>query len=57
MLKFFFLLLFLISCSSPKVNYNKDNETIDFNKNMSFIEFRTLLKKYAKISQYPNIDK
>ena len=55
-MKKIFLLLFLFSCSAPNVNYNKSNETVDFNKDMSFKEFITLLEKYAKISQYPNID-
>jgi len=47
------LIFFLASCSSNELS----NETLDFNKNLSFIEFNELLKKYNNITSYPDIDK
>tara|TARA_B100000795_G_C22454485_1_gene306840 strand:+ start:70 stop:237 length:168 start_codon:yes stop_codon:yes gene_type:complete len=50
------LLLFLTSCASPSLNYNKDNETLNFDNDLSFKEFNDLLIEYAKKNPYPNID-
>ena len=54
LLLFFF---FLTSCSSTNLNNNLDNEVLDFNKNLTFSEFKNLLENYNKISSYPDIDK
>jgi len=51
------ILFFLVSCSTPKVNSEKNKEILNFNKNLSFIEFNELTKKYSDINPYPNIDK
>ena len=47
----FFLLL--SSCSSN----NLTTEIINFDKDLSFKEFKELVIKYSKISKYPDIDK
>ena len=52
---FFFLLL--ISCSSPNSNYDVENKSLDFNKDLTFDEFNKLLIDYVENSTYPNIDK
>ena len=46
----FFLLL--NSCNKSVSN----NETINFDNNVSFEEFKTLLEKYSDNSKYPNIE-
>ena len=51
------LFFFLTSCASINLNNNLDNEILDFNKNLTFNEFKNLLEKYNKISTYPDIDK
>ena len=56
MKKLFFLLI-LTSCASPNLNYNKDNVILNFNDDLTFEEFNSLLEKYAIISPYPNINK
>ena len=55
-MKSLFLFIFLISCSSLNSNYNVKKETVDFNKELSFDEFKKLLIKYTKKNPYPNID-
>ena len=55
-MKKLFLFLFLMSCATPNLDYNNKNETFNFNKEMTFDEFKNLLSKYAKTSSYPNID-
>jgi hypothetical protein len=55
-MKWLFLFIFLMSCTSPNSNYNVKNEILDFNKDLSFDEFNRLLIEYARISPYPNID-
>jgi len=56
-MKKLFLFLFLISCSSPNLNFDVKNEILDFNKDLTFNEFNKFLIKYAETSPYPNIDK
>ena len=56
-MKWLFLFIFLISCTSPNLNYNIKNEILDFNKDLTFDEFNELLIKYVKTTSYPNIDK
>jgi len=51
------ILFFLMSCVSPNQNNNLNNTKLDFNKDLSFDEFKKLLIEYAKTSPYPNIDK
>ena len=48
-------LFFLLSCASDK-NVNDTKNSINFNKDMSFEEFKVNLDKYVKNSSYPNID-
>ena len=55
MKKLFFLFL-LTSCSSNNISNNLNNEVLDFNRELSFEEFKVLLEKYNNISQYPDID-
>ena len=55
-MKKLFLFIFLISCTTPNSNYNVNNEFLDFDKNLTFDEFNTLLIKYTRTSSYPNID-
>ena len=47
----FFLLL--NSCATN----NLSTDIIDFDKDLSFDEFKELVIKYSKISKYPDIDK
>jgi hypothetical protein len=47
------LIFFLASCSTNELS----NKALDFNKDLSFNEFKELLKKYNSITAYPNIDK
>jgi len=46
------LLIFLLSCTSPKIS----SEKINFDKDMSYEEFKILLQKYDKVSGYPDIN-
>tara|TARA_Y100000389_G_C17441724_1_gene508997 strand:+ start:1049 stop:1210 length:162 start_codon:yes stop_codon:yes gene_type:complete len=46
-------LLFIVSCSSKGIDTNNN---INFSNNLSFNEFKNLLKIYAEKSSYPNID-
>ena len=51
------ILFFLVSCSTPKVNSEKNRDILNFDQDLSFTEFNELAKKYSKINPYPNIDK
>ena len=51
------LFFFLTSCSSANLNNNLDSKILNFNKNLTFSEFKNLLENYNKISSYPDIDK
>ena len=51
------ILFFLVSCSTSKLNSEKNKEILNFDKDLSFIEFNELAKKYSEINPYPNIDK
>ena len=55
MKKLFFLFL-LTACSSANMSKDLNNEVLDFNKELSFEEFKVLLDKYNNISKYPDID-
>ena len=54
-----FLFLFLISCSYPISNsdFNNKNKILDFDQNLTYNEFKTLLSEYIENSSYPNINK
>ena len=56
MIKFFFLIIILLSSCSLKIN--EKNTKIDFEsfENMSFDEFKLKLNNYAKNNPFPNID-
>ena len=41
---------------SLKTSSNKSNTNFDFDRDISFEEFKTLLTEYSNISDYPNID-
>ena len=46
------LLIILSSCTSyPEINNN-----LNFNQQMSFVEFKIMLEKYDRVSGYPDID-
>ena len=51
------LFLFLISCSSNSLtnSNNNKNVSLDFKKNLTFNEFKSLLIKYNEIAGYPNL--
>ncbi len=55
---FFLFFLFLLSaCSVNNTNNNLNNEILNFDKELSFDEFRVLIDKYNNISIYPDINK
>ena len=56
-MKKFILLLFIVACSPMNKNTSSNNEIIDFNKDLTFDEFKYMLEKYNNISNYPDIDK
>ena len=45
-------LIFLTACASKSVN----NNTLDFNMDLTFDEFKVLLEEYNKKKEYPDID-
>jgi|ETNmetMinimDraft_8_1059916.scaffolds.fasta_scaffold885305_2 hypothetical protein len=51
------LLLFIVACSSINKNKSINNEFIDFNKDLTFDEFKYMLEKYSNSINYPDIDK
>ena len=55
-MKKLFFLIFLTACSN--INYEKNNNSneLNFNENLTFIEFENLLLKYVNESSYPNIN-
>ena len=51
-MKKFLLLILLSSCTSyPEINNN-----LNFDREMSFEEFKIMLEKYDRVSGYPDID-
>ena len=56
-MKKLFILIFLVSCSISKDNYEKKKEILTFDKNLSFVEFYELANEYSEINPYPNIDR
>ena len=55
MKKLFFLFL-LTTCSSNNMSNDLNNEVLDFDRELTFEEFRVLVDKYNNISKYPDID-
>ena len=51
------LLLLLVSCSSQNLDDSFNNEVLDFDKELTFEEFKRLLVKYNKVNKYPDISK
>ncbi len=55
MKKLFFLIL-LTACSSNNMSNDLNNEVLDFDRELTFEEFRVFVDKYNNISKYPDID-
>ena len=49
------ILLFLTSCSSNVINNNNNN--LNFNDELTFDQYKSLLEKYNKVSDNPDISK
>tara|TARA_B100000700_G_scaffold304411_1_gene377027 strand:+ start:69 stop:236 length:168 start_codon:yes stop_codon:yes gene_type:complete len=49
-------LLFVIGCSSKTLDKKVNYQSLNFDKDLSFNEFKMMLEKYSEISDYPNID-
>jgi len=49
--------LFLVSCTSMNLVDRSDNEILDFYKELTFDEFKSLLEKYNRVNKYPDINK
>ena len=56
MLKKMLILFALMSCSTPSSKIELGSESLNFDNKLTFNEFNELLKEYAKISSYPNLD-
>ena len=54
MKKFFFLFIFT-DCSLSNTSNDLNNEILDFDRELSFEEFKVLVDKYNSISKYPDI--
>ena len=48
-----FIMIFLSACTTKNLN----NNAIDFNKNLSFDEFKVLLIEYDKNKGFPKFNK
>ena len=57
MLKKMLILFILMSCSTPSSQNELGSNSLNFDNKLTFNEFNELLKEYAKISPYPNLDK
>ena len=57
MKKLIFIIILITSCVRQDLKESDMDETIDFNKDYSFIEFKKLLKIYNDQKGYPNLDK
>ena len=51
-MKKIFFLIFLTACTSKNLN----NNAVNIDMNVTFDEFKILLKEYDKNKGYPNID-
>lgn len=66
MRKIILIIIFLNGCSLTDVGYFKDqkknvndknNDKINFDEDYTIDEYKTLLEKYSKDSDYPNMNK
>ena len=55
-MKKLFFLFFLTACSSTNMSKDLNNKVLDFNRELSFEEFKVLVEKYNNISKYPDIN-
>jgi len=52
-MRFIFLLIFLASCTSKNVSTISN---LNFNNDLTYDEFNSLLIEYNKISEYPSLN-
>ena len=52
-MKKIFFMIFLTACTSKNIN----NNALDINMNITYDEFKVLLKEYDKNKGFPDIDK
>ena len=50
---FFFLILYLMSSCSIKVNNKITNDNYNFSDNLTFDQMKSMLEKYSEVSPYP----
>ncbi len=55
-MKKLFFFIFLTACSSNNYDKIKTFDNINFDNDLTFMEFENLLIRYVKESNYPNID-
>ena len=51
-----FIFFFLLSCGAYNSNDIVENETFNFNKDLTFDEFNEILIKYVETTPYPSVD-
>ena len=56
-MKKLFFLLFIVACSTKTTDNIDMNQSLNFDKNLSFSEFIELLNKYNEINDFAKIDK
>ena len=56
MKKLIFIIILTTSCVRQDIGKLNTDETIDFNKDYSFLEFKKLLETYNDQSDYPDIN-
>ena len=50
---FLFLILYLMSSCSIKVNNKMTNDNYNFSDNLTFDQMKSMLEKYSEVSPYP----
>ena len=55
-MKKFLLIFLLLSCTPSTQNNNFNYKSLNFDKNLTFFEFKDLLEKYNYVKGYPNIE-
>ena len=53
---FFFLILYLMSSCSIKVNNKMTNDNYNFSDNLTFDQMKSMLEKYSEASPYPDLN-
>ena len=48
--------LFLVACSSNNLNNNVKKEFLDFDKDLTFDEYKLIIIDYGKKSKFPEIN-